>query len=102
MCKFDQSRRRDAVSGTVVFHENRIPLEWCDANRIRFMQPVASTLEKLLKAPALLVPFGQASDNCHLSNERLSRENLLRGKNVIKNLLHEIEQQGHIDSADAA
>lgn len=59
---------------------------------------MASKLEKLLKAPALLVPFGQASDNCHLGNERLSRENLLRGKNVIKNLLHEIEQEQHSSS----
>lgn len=42
-------------------------------------------------APALLVPFGQASDNCHLANERLQRSNLLRGKNVIKNLLLELE-----------
>ena len=55
------------------------------------MQPVASTLEKLLGAPALLVPFGQSSDNCHLANERLQRVNLLRSKNVIKNLLLELE-----------
>jgi len=52
---------------------------------------VASTLEKLLGAPALLVPFGQSSDNCHLANERLQRVNLLRSKNVIKNLLLELE-----------
>ena len=55
------------------------------------VQPVASTLEKLLGAPALLVPFGQSSDNCHLANERLQRVNLLRSKNVIKNLLLELE-----------
>lgn len=55
------------------------------------VQPVASLLEKLLGAPALLVPFGQASDNCHLANERLQRTNLLRGKNVVKNLLLELE-----------
>ena len=54
------------------------------------MQPVASVLEKMLAAPALLVPFGQSSDNCHLANERLQRINLLRGKNVIKHLLEEL------------
>jgi Cys-Gly metallodipeptidase DUG1 len=37
------------------------------------------------------VPFGQSSDNCHLANERLQRVNLLRSKNVIKNLLLELE-----------
>ena len=51
---------------------------------------VASALEKLVGAPALLVPFGQASDNCHLPNERLRRANLLAGKNVVKNLLEEL------------
>jgi di- and tripeptidase/Cys-Gly metallodipeptidase DUG1 len=49
--------------------------------------PVASTLEKLLKAPALLLPMGQSSDNCHLSNEKIRRLNILRGKDVIKNFL---------------
>ena len=48
---------------------------------------VASALEKMLGAPALLVPFGQASDACHLANERLKRVNLLRGKTVVQNLL---------------
>lgn len=51
---------------------------------------VASTLEKMLAAPALLVPFGQASDNCHLANERLQGINLIKGKNVIKHLLNEV------------
>ncbi|EIE27434.1 Zn-dependent exopeptidase [Coccomyxa subellipsoidea C-169] len=53
--------------------------------------PVASALEKMLGAPALLVPFGQSSDACHLANERLQRINLIRGKNVIKNLLCMLE-----------
>ena len=55
-----------------------------------FTVQVASTLEKMLAAPALLVPFGQASDNCHLANERLQRINLVKGKNVIKHLLNEV------------
>jgi acetylornithine deacetylase/succinyl-diaminopimelate desuccinylase-like protein len=49
--------------------------------------PVASALEKLLGAPAMLLPMGQSSDNCHLSNERIRRLNLLRGKNVVKKFL---------------
>jgi len=36
------------------------------------------------------VPFGQASDNCHLANERLQGINLIKGKNVIKHLLNEV------------
>jgi len=52
--------------------------------------PVASALEKEMGAPALLIPFGQASDACHLANERIARANLLAGKNVIKNLLNEV------------
>lgn len=55
-------------------------------------EQVASALEKLLGAPALLVPFGQSSDACHLANERLQRINLIRGKNVIKNLLSMLEE----------
>ena len=54
---------------------------------------VASALEKLLGAPALLVPFGQSSDACHLANERLARTNLARGKNVIKHLLRMLQQE---------
>ena len=53
--------------------------------------PVASALEKLLGAPAMLLPMGQSSDNCHLSNERIRRLNLMRGKNVIKALLKHME-----------
>ena len=52
--------------------------------------PVASALQQLLNAPALLVPFGQASDACHLANERLKRANLMHGKNVVRQLLQEV------------
>ena len=54
---------------------------------------MASALEKIVGAPALLVPFGQASDACHLSNERIQRANLVHGKNVIKHLLEEISRE---------
>lgn len=52
--------------------------------------PVARALERELGASALLIPFGQASDACHLANERIARANLLAGKNVIKHLLNEV------------
>jgi Cys-Gly metallodipeptidase DUG1 len=52
--------------------------------------PVASALEKILKAPALLLPLGQSSDNVHLANERIGRVNLMRGKDVVRGLLTEI------------
>lgn len=55
--------------------------------------PVASALEKMLGAPALLLPMGQSSDNCHLANERLRRANLIHGKNVVKHLLAELGAQ---------
>lgn len=45
--------------------------------------PVASLIEKMLGAPALMIPMGQSSDNCHLANERLRRINLIKGKNVV-------------------
>jgi di- and tripeptidase/Cys-Gly metallodipeptidase DUG1 len=49
--------------------------------------PVARALERMLGAPAVLVPFGAASDACHLANERVGRSNLRRGKNVVRELL---------------
>lgn len=49
--------------------------------------PMASVLEGILGAPALLIPMGQASDNCHLANERIRLTNLFKGKNVIRRLL---------------
>lgn len=55
--------------------------------------PVASALEKLLGAPAVLLPMGQSSDNCHLANERIRRSNMLKGKNVVKHLLTEFGAQ---------
>lgn len=51
--------------------------------------PVASALEQLLGAPALLIPMGQSSDAPHLANERMQIANLMHGKNVIKHLLEQ-------------
>jgi di- and tripeptidase/Cys-Gly metallodipeptidase DUG1 len=66
-----------------------------DCPRLACLQ-VASALEKILGAPALLVPFGQSSDACHLANERLQRINLMHGKNVIKHLLYMLEDAGSL------
>ena len=120
--------------------------------------PVASSLQKVLGAPALLLPMGQvrygrragwlkharlrdrpcrkegapampcrslpalplrhltptippypttnchlqASDCPHLANERIRRLNLLRGKNVVKNILMEVGAAGAAGIAGAA
>lgn len=52
--------------------------------------PVACLLERLLNAPAIMIPMGQSSDHTHLANERIRRSNLFRGKNVIRHLLEEV------------
>ena len=49
--------------------------------------PCASMLERLLGAPAIMVPMGQNSDNCHLANERLRKQNLIKGKNVMRRIV---------------
>ncbi|KDD76654.1 hypothetical protein H632_c147p0, partial [Helicosporidium sp. ATCC 50920] len=52
--------------------------------------PVVRAMERELKAPSLVLPMGQASDNANLVDERIRRENLLRGKNVVKRLLRDV------------
>ena len=77
--------------------ENAIEKEWGETPllvREGGTMPVASALEKLLHAPALLFPMGQSSDNCHLSNEKIRRLNLMRGKNVVKNILTSMKATG--------
>jgi acetylornithine deacetylase/succinyl-diaminopimelate desuccinylase-like protein len=49
--------------------------------------PCASMLETILGAPAMLLPMGQNSDNCHLANEKLRKVNLVKGKNVIRRII---------------
>lgn len=80
----------DPDSKLVRIAEGSIATEWGDTPllvREGGTMPVASALEKILRAPALLLPLGQSSDNCHLANERIRGLNLIRGKNVIKNML---------------
>lgn len=64
--------------------------------------PVASLIEKMLGAPALMIPMGQSSDNCHLANERLRRINLIKGKNVVRHLLEEVAAAAGAGGAAAA
>ena len=47
-------------------------------------------LEQTLECQAIQVPMGQLSDNQHLPNERIRIENLLKGKQVFKNLLSRV------------
>lgn len=51
--------------------------------------PMVATLEKILRAPAIMLPFGQSSDNPHLANERIRGVNLIRGKNVVRHFLED-------------
>eukprot|EP01025_Chloroclados_australasicus_P062170 TRINITY_DN8164_c1_g2_i2.p1 TRINITY_DN8164_c1_g2~~TRINITY_DN8164_c1_g2_i2.p1 ORF type:complete len:973 (+),score=141.50 TRINITY_DN8164_c1_g2_i2:301-2919(+) len=52
--------------------------------------PVTATLEKVIGAPALLLPMGQQSDNCHLANERIRCVNLYKGKNTVRRFLEQL------------
>ncbi|GAX84568.1 hypothetical protein CEUSTIGMA_g11989.t1 [Chlamydomonas eustigma] len=72
---------------------NALQREWgCKPLYVREggTMPVARVLEELLKAPAVMIPLGQASDSPHLANERIRRTNLFKGKVVIRHLLEEV------------
>jgi hypothetical protein len=45
--------------------------------------PVTDKLMKLLQAPMVLLPFGQASDRQNLANERMRLKNLTKGCDVL-------------------
>ncbi|KAG1743250.1 glutathione degradosome [Suillus paluster] len=49
--------------------------------------PSIPCLEKEFGCPALHLPLGQSTDQAHLPNERISLDNLSRGKAVIKRFL---------------
>lgn len=53
--------------------------------------PLTSYMEKMLCAPALLLPLGQASDAAHLHNERIRLENLKKGKDVVKEFFKNLQ-----------
>ncbi len=52
--------------------------------------PSAKICKRHINVDFLPRPLWQASDCPHLANERIRRLNLLRGKNVVKNLLVEV------------
>ena len=54
--------------------------------------PVTSCLERILRAPAVHLSLGQASDNAHLDNERMSLKALYKGKQTLKAFIYELAQ----------
>ncbi|EJC98016.1 Zn-dependent exopeptidase [Fomitiporia mediterranea MF3/22] len=52
--------------------------------------PSVPYLEKEFKCQALHLPLGQSTDRAHLNNERISLDNLRRGKSVIERFLKAI------------
>jgi hypothetical protein len=61
--------------------EAAVRREWgCEPLYVREggTMPVASVLERMLAAPAIMIPMGQSSDSPHLANERIRRVNLLK------------------------
>ncbi|KAG9026617.1 hypothetical protein FS842_005031, partial [Serendipita sp. 407] len=46
--------------------------------------PSIPFLEKIFGCPALHLPLGQSTDQAHLANERISVNNLLKGKAVLE------------------
>lgn len=55
--------------------------------------PGIAILEKVLQAPALHLPMGQASDHAHLPNERIRLLNLEKGQAVVRRFLRSL---GHV------
>lgn len=54
--------------------------------------PSVPFLEKTFGCPALHFPLGQSSDQAHLANERLSVNNLLKGKAVLERFFRNVAQ----------
>ncbi|KAI5122438.1 hypothetical protein M0805_008751 [Coniferiporia weirii] len=54
--------------------------------------PSVPYLEKEFKCRALHLPLGQSSDRAHLNNERISLDNLQRGKSVIERFLKAVPE----------
>lgn len=52
--------------------------------------PTIRFLEKEFDAPAAHLPCGQASDNAHLSNERLRVENLYRSREIFRKVFRDL------------
>ncbi|GMM28173.1 glutamine amidotransferase subunit [Martiniozyma asiatica (nom. inval.)] len=54
--------------------------------------PAIRLLETLFNAKAAHLPMGQSSDNAHLNNERIRVVNLLKSKNIIKNIIKNVNK----------
>ena len=46
--------------------------------------PITNRLEKTFNAPAIHFPISQSTDSQHLADERIRLENLIKGKDSIK------------------
>jgi di- and tripeptidase/Cys-Gly metallodipeptidase DUG1 len=70
------------------------------------LEPAAAGFAAEPCAPAppdlRLLPQGQASDACHLANERLRRVNLIKGKNVVRHLMEDLAASACAAASDAA
>jgi len=56
--------------------------------------PAIPLLEKCFGCEALHLPMGQGSDQAHLANERISVNNLLKGKVVLERFFLSVAQSG--------
>jgi acetylornithine deacetylase/succinyl-diaminopimelate desuccinylase-like protein len=89
-----QSWNADRSSSFFKLASDTIALEWGVKPlmvREGGTMPCASMLESMLDAPVIMVPMGQSSDNCHLANERIRKENLIKGKNVMRRIVEGME-----------
>jgi len=76
--------------------ENSIQDEWgVKPLRIREGGSIPSVpwLEKEFQCPALHLPMGQSTDQAHLRNERISLNNLRKGKAVVSRFLERVASQ---------
>ncbi|KAF7365438.1 Beta-Ala-His dipeptidase [Mycena venus] len=60
--------------------------------------PSVPFLEKEFGCHALHLPMGQSSDQAHLPNERISLDNLRRGRSVIERFLSTVGEKGTVSS----
>ncbi|KAJ7695752.1 hypothetical protein B0H17DRAFT_1055463 [Mycena rosella] len=77
--------------------ESAVQQEWgMEPLRIREGGSIPSVpfLEKEFRCHALHLPMGQSSDQAHLPNERISLDNLRKGKSVIERFLSTVGEKG--------
>ncbi|KAJ7750951.1 hypothetical protein DFH07DRAFT_961172 [Mycena maculata] len=82
--------------------EGAVQEEWgMEPLRIREGGSIPSVpfLEKEFGCHALHLPMGQSSDQAHLPNERISLDNLRRGKSVVERFLTTVGEKGFLCSA---